>query len=57
MTQQVERGGVQISTTRGPIRIDGEVLTHPKAAPLLGDDDERVRAEFPPEPESTENPT
>lgn len=57
MTQQVERGGVQISTTRGPIRIDGEVLTHSKAAPLLGDDDERVRAEFPPEPESTENPT
>lgn len=57
MTQQVERGGVRISTTRGPIRIDGEVLTHPKAAPLLGDDDERVRAEFPPQPEPTENPT
>jgi crotonobetainyl-CoA:carnitine CoA-transferase CaiB-like acyl-CoA transferase len=56
MTQQVERGGVQISTTRGPIRIDGEVLTHSKAAPLLGDDDERVRAEFPPAPESTESP-
>ncbi|GMA91536.1 CaiB/BaiF CoA transferase family protein [Homoserinibacter gongjuensis] len=57
MTQQVERGGVRISTTRGPIRIDGEVLTHPKAAPLLGDDDERVRAEFPPEPESAEDPS
>jgi crotonobetainyl-CoA:carnitine CoA-transferase CaiB-like acyl-CoA transferase len=56
MTQQVERGGVQISTTRGPIRIDGEVLTHSKAAPLLGDDDERVRAEVPPAPESTESP-
>lgn len=57
MTQQVERGGVQISTTRGPIRIDGRVLTHPKAAPVLGDDDERVRAEFPPEPEPTEDPS
>ena len=54
MTQQVERGGVQISTTRGPIRIDGRVLTHSKAAPLLGEDDARVRAEFPPEQQPTE---
>lgn len=56
MTQQVERRGVAISTTRGPIRIDGEVLTNTKAAPLLGEDDARVRAEFPPDPEQLQGP-
>ena len=48
MTQQVVRRGSTISTTRSPIRIDGQVLTSAKAAPTLGEDDERVRAEFPP---------
>lgn len=48
MTQQVVRRGSTISTTRSPIRIDGQVLTSDKAAPTLGEDDERVRAEFPP---------
>jgi CoA:oxalate CoA-transferase len=48
MTQQVTRGGTAISTTRSPLRIDGEILTSSKAAPALGEDDERVRAEFPP---------
>ncbi|WJL97019.1 CaiB/BaiF CoA-transferase family protein [Microbacterium sp. ET2] len=48
MTQQVVRRGATISTTRSPLRIDGEVLTSEKAAPTLGEDDERVRAEFPP---------
>ncbi|BDZ54359.1 CaiB/BaiF CoA transferase family protein [Agromyces marinus] len=48
MTQQVRRGDATLSTTRGPIRIDGEVLTSPKAAPRLGEDDARIRAEFPP---------
>lgn len=48
MTQQVTRGGTAISTTRSPLRIDGEILTSSKAAPTLGEDDERVRAEFPP---------
>jgi len=48
MTQQVIRRGTAISTTRSPLRIDGEALTSPKAAPTLGEDDERVRAEFPP---------
>ncbi|MGL4256962.1 CaiB/BaiF CoA transferase family protein [Microbacterium sp.] len=48
MTQQVARGGTAISTTRSPLRIDGEILTSSKAAPVLGEDDERVRAEFPP---------
>jgi CoA:oxalate CoA-transferase len=47
MTQQVSRGSTTLSTTRSPIRIDGEILTSRKAAPRLGEDDERVRAEFP----------
>ena len=48
MTQDVTRRGATISTTRSPLRIDGRVLTSEKAAPLLGEDDARVRAEFPP---------
>jgi len=48
MTQEVDRGGTRISTTRSPLRIDGRVLRSRKAAPLLGEDDARVRAEFPP---------
>lgn len=48
MTQQVSRNGTTLSTTRSPIRIDGQILTSTKAAPTLGQDDERVRAEFPP---------
>lgn len=48
MTQQVTRGDATITTTRSPLRIDGERLTSSKAAPVLGADDARVRAEFPP---------
>lgn len=48
MTQQVTRRGTTLTTTRSPLRIDGTVLTSGKAAPLLGEDDDRVRAEFPP---------
>lgn len=48
MTQEVTRRGTTISTTRSPLRIDGQVLTSDKAAPTLGEDDEKVRAEFPP---------
>lgn len=48
MTQEVVRNGTAIATTRSPLRIDGRVLTSSKAAPTLGEDDERVRAEFPP---------
>jgi CoA:oxalate CoA-transferase len=43
MTQTVERPAgvpgaapVRLTTTRSPIRIDGEVLTHGRAAPRLG---------------------
>ncbi len=48
MTQQVTRRGTTIATTRSPLRIDGQVLRSDKAAPMLGEDDDRVRAEFPP---------
>lgn len=48
MTQEVTRRGTTISTTRSPLRIDGQVLRSDKAAPTLGEDDEKVRAEFPP---------
>lgn len=46
MTQQVSRRGATITTTRSPLRIDGEILTNEKAAPLLGEDDDAVRARF-----------
>lgn len=48
MTQEVARRGTTIATTRSPLRIDGRVLRSDKAAPLLGEDDDRIRAEFPP---------
>lgn len=46
MTQEVERRGTRIATTRSPLRIDGQVLRCEKAAPLLGEDGARIRAEF-----------
>lgn len=53
MTQQLVRevtnsGGpaIAITTTRSPIRIDGEVLRSRRSAPLLGEHDAAVRAEF-----------
>lgn len=55
MTQSVLRektnsGGAPITlqTTRSPIRIDGESLTSTLAAPLLGEHNDLIRAEFPP---------
>jgi len=48
MTQTIARRGTELRTTRSPIRIDGERLLSTKGAPVLGEDDERVRAEFPP---------
>lgn len=47
MTQGVERDGVRLTTTRSPIRIDGKILSSSKAAPRLGEDTDRIRAEFP----------
>lgn len=47
MTQGMERNGQKLTTTRSPIRIDGKVLSSDKAAPVLGEHTEQVRAEFP----------
>ena len=51
MTQQITRSRdgappVTLQTTRTPLRIDGEVLTNPAGAPVLGADTDRIRAEF-----------
>ncbi len=46
MTQTVVRGGIAITTTRSPIRVDGERLTSTKAAPKLGEDSLSVQSEF-----------
>ncbi|WP_062467427.1 CaiB/BaiF CoA transferase family protein [Demequina maris] len=47
MTQSVARHGIEVATTRSPIRVDGHILTSTKAAPVLGEDSDRIRAEFP----------
>jgi CoA:oxalate CoA-transferase len=47
MTQPVTRGGNDLLTTRSPIRLDGQILTSTKAAPTLGEGNDRIRAEFP----------
>jgi CoA:oxalate CoA-transferase len=52
MTQRIERepvGGaapVALTTTRSPLRIDGEALTGSRPAPRLGQHTDAVRAEF-----------
>src|SRR4029079_14555942 len=38
MEQTVRREGVEIRTTRCPLRIDGEILTSDRAAPRVGQD-------------------
>jgi crotonobetainyl-CoA:carnitine CoA-transferase CaiB-like acyl-CoA transferase len=42
MDQIVRREGVEIHTTRCPIRIDNEILFSPKAAPRVGEDNEPI---------------
>ncbi|MCL8025491.1 CaiB/BaiF CoA transferase family protein [Nocardioides bruguierae] len=39
MTQQVAREGLELTTTRSPIRVDGRVLRDPRPAPRLGEHD------------------
>jgi crotonobetainyl-CoA:carnitine CoA-transferase CaiB-like acyl-CoA transferase len=39
MTQQLRRDDLELTTTRSPIRIDGERLTDPRPAPRLGEHD------------------
>lgn len=47
MTQEVRMSdGYTYSTTRCPIRIDGELLTSRKGSPKLGQDNENIIAEF-----------
>jgi CoA:oxalate CoA-transferase len=56
MTQQIERdpangaAAVVLTTTRSPLRIDGEPLTGSGPSPRLGQHTEAVRAEFAEEP-------
>lgn len=50
MTQQVRRDGdgaaPSLTTTRSPIRVDGQALRSARAAPRLGEHDEQVRREL-----------
>lgn len=52
MTQETTRmahDGVTeifVQTTRSPIRIDGQTVKHRKGAPHVGEDTEKIRAEF-----------
>ena len=47
MVQQVSRsGGINMLTTRCPIRVDGAILKSGKGAPRLGEDTRKITAEF-----------
>lgn len=47
MVQQVSRGnGIELDTTRCPIRLNGKILTSKKGAPRLGADTQIIRKEF-----------
>jgi len=43
MDQIVRREGVEVHTTRCPIRIDNEILFSPKAAPRVGEDNKSIQ--------------
>jgi crotonobetainyl-CoA:carnitine CoA-transferase CaiB-like acyl-CoA transferase len=43
MDQIVRREGMEIHTTRCPIRIDNEILFSPKAAPRVGEDNQSIQ--------------
>nr|WP_221634431.1 CaiB/BaiF CoA-transferase family protein [Nocardioides luti] len=45
MTQQVSTGDLSLTTTRGPLRLDGRDLRSDRAAPRLGEHTEAVRRE------------
>lgn len=48
MTQEVERGsGARLTTTRCPIRIDGERLYSPVGSPKIGEHTEEILKHFP----------
>ena len=46
MDQIVRRDGVEVHTTRCPIRIDNEILLSPKAAPRVGEDNKSIQEEL-----------
>ncbi len=46
MLQTVRRGSAEISTTRRPIRIDGERGAAERAAPRVGEHSDKIRNEF-----------
>lgn len=47
MTQEVRREGLTLTTTRAPIRIDGQRLTSPRPGPRLGEHNTVVRGTQP----------
>lgn len=46
MEQRVHNEAFELTTTRCPIRVDGEILTETKAAPHLGEHNEKIENEF-----------
>ncbi|WP_020208768.1 CaiB/BaiF CoA transferase family protein [Gilvimarinus chinensis] len=46
MEQTLERNGASLTTTRCPIRYNGERIYSDKAAPKVGADNERIQQEF-----------
>lgn len=46
MVQHIAGEGVSLDTLRGPLRIDGAVLTNPRPAPALGEGRDRIIREF-----------
>ena len=52
MTQETKRPSldgnetISVTTTRSPLRIDGDPLTHSKGAPHVGENTEEIRSEF-----------
>ena len=38
--------GLSVKTTRCPIRVDGQLLVSEKGAPLLGEHNEEIDAQF-----------
>ncbi|WP_343702134.1 CoA transferase [Chitinophaga sp.] len=46
MEQWVVSDGKRVKTTRCPVRVDGQVLTSERGAPLLGEHNKRITEEF-----------
>jgi len=46
MDQIVRRDGVEVHTTRCPIRIDNQILLSSKGAPRVGEDNKRIQQEL-----------